>query len=1389
MEFSSAFTFRQQPQENRESTSEEPIPIPSPGIHCPHFAGFMAVSLAEGHNTIGLQPVISNAAPTFQDVSLGGGSFDVRKVKASSFPIGLGTEILKGRKYVAVKHPRTQDDGSVSFADIALELQILRHPLVQKHENIVDLLAVMYHDNGNKEGIRVVPALVLEYAEYGNLKSYQEAGYAPSLHEKLDIAIDAARGLEGLHEAGIVHGDVKPSNLLVFRHPNKKAVVKVSDFGFAMPMQGGQLIGSTEVYLAPEAETAHFNRRYIRQQDIYSFGLTLWTILGDGVAYHSTLPEGDKLESIWKLKKSNLIASLATFNVLHRLRNEKYPLMTLAKVILTCLQCPPEKRFSSMSKIIHHLEVTKSLVNSTDGRDTPDASALRAALPTFESIVYRAKIPTTDDERSERTILKGLTTVAFAYLRQELGLHNTPASIDPWQICNMMTHFLPKAHERYYSSFSRDETPFIAALQGISKSRLEKTITELLPTISQLLPREPNLSETREAQPVSAVNACLLILDCAGLLNEPFNTELFSLVATKSKAEPMQLFKDEDFIPDVCYNTNPEIDSGTDSIKIKKSSNILQKTPKAVRVALFNSLKTIFDTSTNQNERAKTALNLASACMDDIGVEYDLRSAAYYVRQAAQLGSEEAQTLYISVFCQVPDQEAPDEETLRTWVVESAQAGNPVALQKLKKDWPSDWRQVKQKTQLDELNRLGVNASASEDLSSMLEALSLSEVEFSYSRDLLLWSIVMDKPDITVTCLDQNNSLVELALQNEETPLLLAARLGRKRVLEAILQHHSCGSAPQIADQKGITPLHWLCSFADEDHETIAKLLVSKGADLNSPACVISRTQYGIRLDGGGILAHTPLHWAITQKRLAAVDVLLKLGADPTFCMEVEEGEGSHLSPLELACGLCYSPVVERLLQEPQVQQETSKLKPMVGGGELMYLPLFHVISGTPRWQRLLTLGIDFELETKNTMKVMIENGAPTDTVLQLGSNVKMAAVLATAYHQCAADLMISGLEFGFANQINATFGRISSGGSALFLAITHGDRDMFKALVDAGADVNAVDADGLNALYRAAKETDDTYFVEKLLEKGLPVDPITPEPLSAFYAATYSGNLTVAQYLFDHGADRDRVPTSISKSIMSDMLLTGTRNALHRVKFLLSLPDRNGSDGFLVNVGHDTFSLFHFTLKYMGEFAEDNEVAEIAIVELLHKYNTQDHLDNTAGPYKMTAIAVAGESGNYFAVRRLLEYGASPNIPDHYGRTALDLVYRRYCFPERLPAFKEADVDDEKAVNKLLKVTNENTAELLSLLKSHNAETKSWSAPSWMENDSGFRSLDWVLERLRDDRKSSGFDISHWSADSRSVREITIKGTKRHLIGNGGNFGDKKYNGVADVVVLIPKL
>jgi ankyrin repeat protein len=275
--------------------------------------------------------------------------------------------------------------------------------------------------------------------------------------------------------------------------------------------------------------------------------------------------------------------------------------------------------------------------------------------------------------------------------------------------------------------------------------------------------------------------------------------------------------------------------------------------------------------------------------------------------------------------------------------------------------------------------------------------------------------------------------------------------------------------------------------------------------------------------------------------------------------------------------------------------------------------------------------------------------------------------------------------------------------------------------------------------MHRAAKETDDVYFVEALLKKGLPVDPADQETISAFWVAVWTGNLTIARYLYDRGADRDRIPTTVKRNILGEMLFRHTRNALGRIKFLLSLPDRDGSDGFMVSIDENTrYSLLHFAIPYISEFAQDNEITGIMMAEILRRYNTPEHIDNTSGPHEMTALAMAAEVGNYFVARRLLECGASPNIPDKYGRTTLDLVHKRYCFPETFVAMGKVDTRDELAVSRTLRAVNENTSELLGLLYSYKAEIRSWRPPVWLEGDPGHRTLAWVMERLREDAGSS---------------------------------------------------
>lgn len=167
---------------------------------------------------------------------------------------------------VAIKALLTGADpaNAASLRNEARALASLSHPNVVQVYDVVEASGRVY--------------LVMELVRGETLRDWQRA--APrSGPEILERYLAAAQGLVAIHDAGLVHADVKPDNLLV-AHDGR---VLVSDFGLAraaVATAGG--IAGTPRYMAPEQRAG---RRIDARADQYAFCVALWEAL------HGATPE------------------------------------------------------------------------------------------------------------------------------------------------------------------------------------------------------------------------------------------------------------------------------------------------------------------------------------------------------------------------------------------------------------------------------------------------------------------------------------------------------------------------------------------------------------------------------------------------------------------------------------------------------------------------------------------------------------------------------------------------------------------------------------------------------------------------------------------------------------------------------------------------------------------------------------------------------------------------------------------------------------------------------------------------------------------------------------------------------------------------------------------
>ena len=234
-------------------------------------------------------------------------------------------------RYVALKviHPALKQDQAF-VARLKREAAIIAK---LNHPNIVSV-----YDFGDDDGL---PYLVLQFVQGKTLKDVMrdEQFTAPQI---LKIIRPVARALAYAHDKGVLHRDVKPSNVLI----DQDGQVYLSDFGLARITQSGEstmsqdmMIGSPQ-YISPEQARGE---NVGPGTDIYSLGVVMYEMFAGRVPFQGDTPY------------ATILAQIGTPPPPPRSINPQIR-PVVEQVLLKALAKEPTERYGTMREMLKALE-------------------------------------------------------------------------------------------------------------------------------------------------------------------------------------------------------------------------------------------------------------------------------------------------------------------------------------------------------------------------------------------------------------------------------------------------------------------------------------------------------------------------------------------------------------------------------------------------------------------------------------------------------------------------------------------------------------------------------------------------------------------------------------------------------------------------------------------------------------------------------------------------------------------------------------------------------------------------------------------------------------------------------------------------------------------------
>ncbi|PGH11906.1 serine/threonine protein kinase [Helicocarpus griseus UAMH5409] len=1129
-----------------------------------------------------------------------GASFLVERAEWSNEVRGLGSssqQSLKLGKYVAVKTvlERSTSRMKNNWSDVALELRALMHKPLRYHPNIVRLLGLGW--GSSTESGSVYPAVILEYATFGSMRSLQNCNPPLPFAIKQKLCYDVARGLSIIHACGIVHGDIKHENVLIFtnkyRTPEGQPyIAKLADFGGAVmdisEREQFNLRMRTYPYHAPEF-SSRLSAEGIKQTDVYSFGLLVWRTFIDcgDIAAELGLDSKATDASEKELQKLGINNDL------------------LVEAVCSIQAYASKHKMSENALALFLFVLAQTLLAEPRDRSLSRAQAALRGMKLNEIELFLQKVATANEqrentERNESPGTHGLTVDGLGFFLGNLG--------DDYDCQNNVPGYRPKLSHPDIGEFMFEPEKLKGILDWTQQQQM---VYDLKEAARQVRPGTPD-----GLQPWKA----------AYYLFQCYLTEFGVTFDAEQSCHWLMESANAGDKGDVDYWAMAWFwrVSTALSVPIPPTLDELQE---FIRWGLIrghmNCLedgRTVISRLTNKDEQERWENMLSEADWARRTIAGGIGMPHFVPRKLRRC------------------YDLNDTMVLEAQIKEELGAAYQSCLRKTHSGCENSAAQSRNNdamsTEGSQFDKIYVNHKG-HGLLHMAATLGKLKA--------LRYMIETYMCDINIP----NTSLCE-------SPLVCACRSGHYGCAMLLLESGARGGATDLGEE---APLHWLCSFTPEKMEPLAKALINAGANIEH-AC--GRMRKDVRMinadweDNFGI-ATTPLGRAVLMRSLPAVKVLLGLGANPL----VKVGHKEDIvvqSPVELAAVLTLPQILETLLlYVDQVLPEKPLILDEVGMLCAAHEKRITPYDPTSLQTRLVRCGLDYKRAMFRTLQILRRrherlqdwrniNSESMTEGMQLCQEVKLGNV----------DIVEALLELG--HDPNGSPGyrpieeAVTMNHAATFrLLVNHGAKLGVKRAMDNGTQFTLLKL----SASRARTSRDGTFIAEYLIRSGIPIESLPDGSPSSLSLAIKNRHFDLADVLLDKGADINAV-YQFGKgeewiTILCELLLRHTEATFQSVDYIIRKLDTSTNSipkaDFIVNKTRNLTALHLLALCLTKGINDRSQITARIIQNILRVFHTSDHI-NRVHPTLGTALCIACVTGNLEMATALLAYKADLTIP-----------------------------------------------------------------------------------------------------------------------------------------------